>query len=265
MYEIVNVQYTGTYNNGGTNIPAVLGEFRATTAADLPAQNVDCHIICGCDGLDIATGDRYIWNGSSWIRQPSDRAFSNVYTKSEIDGMVIPYTNAAIETGLLLDGTTKNKLQLTGSNVTGYGIQCTFDHVAGTIHLDGINADKKCTGSFNIQAAQSINAPFVAGTVYHFVCGGYETSNDTIGLYVYTSGATPVSQFDCYQNNVVAWNDAWKQNSGFRLFIRSGTVVDNVTLQPMICTEFDYQISAGIVPYTPTPHELYALIKSYHP
>lgn len=88
MYEIVNVQYTGTYSNGGTNIPAVLGEFRATTAADLPAQNVDCHIICGCDGLDIETGDKYIWNGSSWIRQPGTGAFANVYTKSEIDGMI---------------------------------------------------------------------------------------------------------------------------------------------------------------------------------
>jgi hypothetical protein len=88
MYEIVNVQYTGTYNNGGTSIPAVLGEFRASSAADLPAQNVDCHIICGCDGLDIATGDRYIWNGTAWILQPSDRAFSNVYTKAEIDSMV---------------------------------------------------------------------------------------------------------------------------------------------------------------------------------
>ena len=88
MYEIVNVQYTGTYNNAGTSIPAVLGEFRASSAADLPAQNVDCHIICGCDGLDIATGDKYIWNGTAWVLQPSDRAFSNVYTKPEIDSMV---------------------------------------------------------------------------------------------------------------------------------------------------------------------------------
>ena len=249
-----------------TGVRSIMCEIAADTAADLPANTADRVFILGTFATAIDTGDIYKINSAgAWILQPSQNAFSNVYTKSEIEGMIIPYTNAAIETGLLLDGTTKNKLQLTGSNVTGYGIKCTFDHVAGTIHLDGINADKKCTGSFNIQAAQSINAPFVAGTVYRFVCGGYETSNDTIGLYVYTSGATPISQFDCYQNNVAEWNDAWKQNSGFRLFIRSGTVVDNVTLQPMICTEFDYQISAGIVPYTPTPHELYALIKSYHP
>ena len=249
-----------------TGVRSIMCEIAADTAADLPANTAERVFILGSFATAIDTGDIYKINSAgAWILQPSQNAFSNVYTKSEIDGMIIPYTNAAIETGFLLDGTTKNKLQLTGSNVTGYGIQCTFDHVAGTIHLDGINADKKCTGSFNIQAAQSINAPFVAGTVYHFVCGGYQTSNDTIGLYVYTQGATPVSQFDCYQNNVVAWNDAWKQNSGFRLFIRSGTVVDNITLQPMICTEFDYQISAGIVPYTPTPHELYTLIKSYHP
>jgi len=249
-----------------TGVRSIMCEIAADTAADLPANTTDRVFILGSFATAIDTGDIYKINSAgAWILQPSQNAFSNVYTKSEIDGMIIPYTNAAIETGLLLDGTTKNKLQLAGSDVTGYGIQCTFDHVAGTIHLDGINADKKCTGSFNIQAAPSINAPFVAGTVYRFVCGGYQTSNDSIGLYVYTQGATPISQFDCYQNNVAAWNDAWKQNSGFRLFIRSGTVVDNVTLQPMICTEFDYQISQGIVPYTPTPHELYALIKSYHP
>lgn len=249
-----------------TGVRSIMCEIAADTAADLPANTIERVFILGTFATAIDTGDIYKINSAgSWILQPSQNAFSNVYTKSEIDSMFIPYTNAAIETGLLLDGTTKNKLQLTGSDVTGYGIQCTFDHVAGTIHLDGINADKKCTGSFNIQIAPTINAPFVAGTVYRFVCGGYETSNDTIGLYVYTSGATPISQFDCYQNNVAEWNDAWKQTSGFRLFIRSGTVVDDVTLQPMICTEFDYQISAGIVPYTPTPHELYALIKSYHP
>jgi len=249
-----------------TGVRSIMCEIAADTAADLPANTAERVFILGTFATTIDTGDIYKINSAgSWILQPSQNAFSNVYTKSEIDGMIVPYTNAAIETGFLLDGTTKNKLQLTGSNVTGYGIQCTFDHVAGTIHLDGINADKKCTGSFNIQAAPSINAPFVAGTVYRFVCGGYETSNDTIGMYVYTSGATPISQFDCYQNNVAEWNDAWKQNSGFRLFIRSGTVVDNVTLQPMICTEFDYNISPAIVPYTPTPHELYALIKSYHP
>lgn len=269
MYEIVNVQYTGTYNNGGTNIPAVLGEFRAATAADLPAQNVDCHIICGCDGLDIATGDRYIWNGSSWIRQPSDRAFSNVYTKTETDALLLP-----IQQGLqtaqdtiidLLDSGSKNRMQLTGSDLSGYGISCTFDSMAGTIHLDGFNADKKCTGSFNIQCSATLNAPYIVGTVYHFSCGGYETSNDSIGIYVYTAGATPLTQFDCFTNNVAAWQDSWKQNSGFRLFIRQGTVVDNVTLRPMICTERDWQQTPDFVPYCPTLQEMYALVRSYHP
>lgn len=269
MYEIVNVQYTGTYNNGGTNIPAVLGEFRATTAADLPAQNVDCHIICGCDGLDIATGDKYIWDGSGWIRQPSDRAFSNVYTKAETDALLLPITQelqaAQDIIADMLDNGSKNRMKLTGSDVSGYGINCTFDAAAGTIHLDGFNADKKCTGSFNIQCSATLNSPFVEGTVYHFTCDGYPTSNDDIGIYVYTSGATPNSQFDCFTNNVLPWNDAWKQASGFRLFIRQGTVVDNVTLRPMICTERDYQISSGFVPYCPTLQEMYALIRSYHP
>lgn len=262
MYEIVNVQYTGTYSNGGTNIPAVLGEFRASSAADLPAQNVDCHIICGCDGLDIATGDRYIWNGTAWILQPNANAWQNVYTKSQIDALINPQS-AALAT--LAAQSAKNRMLLSGSDVTGYGIACTFDAAAGTIHLDGINPDKACTGSFNIQAADSRALGLVEGTVYHFSCDGYATDNNTIGLYVYTAVATPQTQFDCFVNNEQAWNPAWQQASGFRLFIRQGTVVDNVTLRPMIAEKSLYDISPGFMPYTPTLSELYRLVKSYHP
>ena len=264
MYEIVNVQYTGTYNNGGTSIPAVLGEFRASSAADLPAQNVDCHIICGCDGLDIATGDKYIWNGTAWILQPSDRAFSNVYTKSETVALLLPLQNGLQVTADLIDSGAKNRMKLTGTDVTGYGIACTFDQLAGTIHLDGINTDKKCTGSFNIQAADSRALGLIEGKTYRFICDGYATSNDDIGLYVYTSGATPLTQFDCFTNNVAAWESAWEQASGFRLFIRQGTVVDNVTLRPMICAESDYQVSPDFEPYTPTLRELYEIVRGYH-
>lgn len=201
----------------------------------------------------------------TWILQ-DEASRMNVYTKPEIDSMLSDYTTTADQQVIdgqqddeiddltaaaveLIDTGEKNKLQLTGSDVTGYGIQCTFDAAAGTIHLDGINADKKCTGSFNIQCSDSRILGLVAGTVYHFSCDGYSTDNDTIGLYVYTSGATPLSQFDCYNNNVAAWNPAWEQASGFRLFIRSGTVVDDVTLKPMITPEAYWKLTEAFQPY----------------
>ena len=162
----------------------------------------------------------------------------------------------------IIDSGAKNRMKLTGSDVTGYGVSCTFDATAGTITLDGVNQDKKCTGSFNIQCADSRALGLKAGTVYHLSCEGYQTSDTTIGIYVYTSGATPVSQFDSYNNNEAAWNSAWEQASGFRLFIRSGTVVDNVVLKPMICSKAEWDISQTYVPYCPTLPELYAMIQN---
>lgn len=220
-------------------------------------------LLQGSSAEDISTGNIYKLTGSgSWILQPSANAWQNVYTKSEIDALINPQSAAL---AALAAQSAKNRMLLSGSNVTGYGIACTFDAASGTIHLDGINSDKTCTGSFNIQAADSRALGLVEGTVYHFSCDGYATDNNTIGIYVYTSGATPQTQFDCFTNNEAAWNTAWEQASGFRLFIRQGTVVDNVTLRPMIAEKSLYDISPGFAPYTPMLSELYQLVKSYHP
>lgn len=243
------------------------------TSADLPSGTISGSgysgpIVQGCSAKIIENGAEYVANtAGTWILQPTSQSqiiFPDMYSKSETDSLLSAKADKTDLVNLVNNG-QKNKLQLTGNDVTGYGIACTFDKINGTIHLDGINADKKCTGSFNIQAADSRTLGLVDGETYNFSCGGYETSNDTIGMYVYTSGATPVTQFDCFQNTIAEWNPAWEQASGFRLFIRQGTVVDNVTLKPMICTQRDYEISPSFEPYTPTLHELYALIKSYHP
>ena len=245
-------------------------ELYADTASELQSLTHfdDIKIQMGSECTVIDTGDKFLLNGSgTWILQPSAQSqiiFPDMYSKTETDALLAAKADKTDIVSLINQG-QKNKLQLTGSDVTGYGIACTFDKINGTIHLDGINSDKKCTGSFNIQASDSRTLGLVAGETYHFSCDGYETGNDTIGLYVYTSGATPLSQFDCFMNTIAAWNPAWEQASGFRLFIRQGTVVDDVTLKPMICTQKDYTISSTFEPYTPTLHELYAMIKSYHP
>ena len=220
-------------------------ELYADSASDLQGlTHYDgIKIQMGSECTTISTGDKYILNGSGvWVEQPNENTWENVYTKAELEKYlsVIP--------DLVDDSDKKNMMKLSGSNVTGYGIQCTFDYTAGTITLNGINADKKCTGSFNILAADSRVLGLESGTVYHFSCDGYETNNETIGIYVYTSGATPLFQFDCFTNNEAAWNPAWEQASGFRLFIRQGTVVDNVVLKPMICRKTYWDISEKFVP-----------------
>lgn len=65
-------------------------ELYADTAADLQGlTHFDgIKIQMGSECTDIATGDKYILNGSgAWILQPKDNAFTNVYTKAEIDNM----------------------------------------------------------------------------------------------------------------------------------------------------------------------------------
>lgn len=220
-----------------------LARIDADTFGDLPVNTTALTYIIGSEGHAIDTGKNYMMNSSGvWVEQPSANAWENVYTKAELEKYL------AVIPDLVDDSEKKNMMKLSGSNVTGYGIQCTFDYAAGTITLDGINSDKKCTGSFNIQAADSRVLGLESGVVYHFSCDGYETSNETLGIYVYTSGATPLFQFDCFTNNEAAWNPAWEQASGFRLFIRQGTVVDNVVLKPMICKKTYWDISEKFVP-----------------
>lgn len=257
-YQIIGYQ-------GSPITGAVIYSILCDTVADLPSGTISGGgqsgpITQGCSAKIIENSAQYIANSNGeWVKQSSGNAWENVYTKDQMDTFLEEKADKTIVTPLV-NQAQKNLMKLSGSNVTGYGIRCTFDYEAGTITLDGINADKKCTGSFNIQAADSRVLGLEEGTVYHFSCDGYTTSNDDIGLYVYTSGATPITQFDCFTNNEEAWNSAWEQASGFRLFIRQGTVVDNVVLKPMICTKENYDLTPEFEPYTPTLHELYSMI-----
>lgn len=65
-------------------------ELYADTAADLQGlTHFDgIKIQMGSECTDISTGDNYLLNGSGvWVLQPKDNAFTNVYTKAEIDNM----------------------------------------------------------------------------------------------------------------------------------------------------------------------------------
>lgn len=149
---------------------------------------------------------------------------------------------------------TKNLFDMSGAqtfDVTGYGVHCTINKSTGVITLDGTNQDKKCTGSFNIKVSDSTSLGLIAGTVYKLTCDGYTTSDTTIGIYVYTSGVTPEAQFDTYNHTELAWNSSWEQSNGFRLFVRSGTVVNNITLRPMLCRKTLYDANPEFEPYAP--------------
>lgn len=82
-----DIEYNGTEN-------CARMELYADTSADLNGLTHydSIRLLQGSDTLDIATGDHYIMQSSgAWIRQPAANAFSNVYTKSEIDSILQGY------------------------------------------------------------------------------------------------------------------------------------------------------------------------------
>lgn len=82
-----DIEYDGTYN-------VCRMDLYVDTAADLAGLAFfdGVKLLPGSTAHDIATGDLYMLNGSgSWILQPGTGAFSNVYTKAEIDAMIANY------------------------------------------------------------------------------------------------------------------------------------------------------------------------------
>lgn len=223
-------------------------------SGDEPSGTVTDVAVTSADGSATITGSPITSSGTIDISVVTDSALNANSTK--------PVQNALLSRLFtpVVDGEKKNLLQLSGKDVTGYGVKCTFDYENGTIHLDGINTDKKCTGAFNVQIAKPSMLNLVAGKTYSFTCDGYETSTTTLGLYVYTSGS---GQFDTYESSQCVWVSAWNNdnstgNNGFRLFIRQNTVIDNITLTPMICEVDEYNVSNTVVPYTSMDKRLQA-------
>lgn len=189
----------------------------------------------------------------------TNRTISPKNLKYAVDTYTEPLSDVV---GNVVDGKKKNLLQLSGKDVIGYGVKCTFDYENGTIHLDGINTGKECTGAFNVQIAKPSMLNLTVGKKYSFSCEGYATSTTKLGLYVYTAGS---GQFDTYDSGPCVWVNAWNNddssgNGGFRLFIREHTVVNNITLTPMLCEYEESELSTKAVPYASTDKIIQACI-----
>ena len=77
------------YTDRSTGNKQVRAFIVADTAADLPANSTVLTWLLGSYALTVDTGDTYYIDSSgSWILQPNQNAFSNVYTKTEIDDLL---------------------------------------------------------------------------------------------------------------------------------------------------------------------------------
>lgn len=86
-YRIVDI--SGEWTDRQTGARAIMAELSADTASDLPSNTTDLQYVLGSWSRTVDTGDIYRINSSGvWVLQPSTNAFSNVYTKAEIDSMI---------------------------------------------------------------------------------------------------------------------------------------------------------------------------------
>lgn len=241
------IEWTGTEN-------AARFDLFADTAADLTGLTHfdNIKILSGSRAKDISTGDKYLINSAGvWVLQPSDNAFVNVYTKTEIDGIV----------------------QGIDADITAAESDIAVLHDATERLID--------TGAKNLVDAPSgsgtrfVNVPIVLqpGT-YHIFFGSItstDTDASTCQCAAFKSDNTDASNYlqlargsDISAPLVVTAPTAY-----IRLYAANnyaGGAGDTVTFSDMmICTESDWNISPGYAPYCPTLAELYALVKSYHP
>lgn len=82
-----DIEYDGTANVARMDL-------FVDTAADLTGLTTfdSITLLQGSTAEDISTGDKYaMQTNGTWVKQPSNNAFANVYTKSEIDSMLYLY------------------------------------------------------------------------------------------------------------------------------------------------------------------------------
>lgn len=177
-----------------TGVRSIMCEIAADTAADLPANTAERVFILGTFATAIDTGDIYKINSAgSWILQPSQNAFSNVYTKYEIDDMITSVYRCIMYYHSELISTT--------GTITFY----TFDDFIYRLDVYGnTRADENTLEFVGTKTDNIISLPFVTVTID--------------GATIVSSGDTITITGDI--TNISTSNSAWKQ---FDFMLDSGT------------------------------------------
>lgn len=92
MSFIVREIYEQTTNRTTGNVE-IIAHVVADDAASLPVNTTARTFVLGSDAVCVDTGDKYLIDSSgTWHLQPADNAFSNVYTKTEMDAILAGYS-----------------------------------------------------------------------------------------------------------------------------------------------------------------------------
>lgn len=237
--------------NGSNNVARM--DLYADTAADLTGVTTFDSIVLqsGSSAYDIETGDTYmLQSGGTWVKQPSNNAFANVYTKSEIDdivtdidGDILAVSNdVAKQNDVLFDllntGGKNHLQQNSGTATRNFAIPLDIPAGDYVLSIGEITSTDTDASVCRVAVANAADTAIFAG--------GTTRGNDKVLQF---SISEPAATLYIYAS------DSYSHSTG-----------DTVTiLNAMICSQSDYDFSPKYVPYCPTLAELYALVKSYHP
>lgn len=227
--------------NGVTNVARM--DLYADTAADLTGVTSydSITLLGGSTALDIATGDQYIMqSGGTWILQPSQAAFSNVYTKAEIDTIISRIdTTDGLQTSAMID-----LINASGKNM------CPVNNNSATLRMI-IDID--------IPADDYILyiGDLVSTDTDTTVC--LITMYDGDGNTLYSGGSTrgndkqiPITLTDTAKKLYIYASDNYSHSSG-----------DTVSITNlMICLKSYWDMTTQYTDYTPTLSVLYTMFIS---
>lgn len=162
----------------------------------------------------------------------------------------------------LIDGTAKNRLPITSVdslkqlNTYGTWENNVYTHSSGVVFT--VNDDMSITAN---GTASGANAVFIlsmpggfsieAGNWILSGCpSGGSTSTYNITIAGTTSDTGTTGRFTSCSKVLV------------RIYVISGTTVDNITFKPMVCSKAAWDISQAYQPYRPNYAELYAMVQA---
>ena len=258
--------YTQSQPYSGTGDAYILASVECDEVSDLPtATQFTGWIIDKGSSAHVINGNRvYEFNSAGlWIKQEKS-PYSDVYTKSQIDGIVsdIDTTIAQTETRLsndiaaLVDEGAKNRLNVfaTASQSIN-GIQWAINS-DGTVSASGTAS----ANSFLYLIPNNTNVSYGVDTfISGCPAGG---SSTTYEIQVAMTGGT--TYHDYGNGETIPSSYVYRY---FVCCVRAGQNIpaaNPLIFKPMICDKWKQQLSPAFVPYSPTNAELAAMIRSYH-
>lgn len=220
----------------------------------------------------ISDNKKYMLDSSgNWVEQ-EDTPFSNVYTKSEVDGLLLPITDdiqtlytsdSTINSQLavLINEGCKNVVNWSATSSTIEGVTFTINPADRTVSTSG-TANQRSQKPLNFTVPPTLQS----GSYVLTGCpaGGAVGTTVKYCLYVWdVTTSTRVSMNDTGSGVTFDWTPDSTHQYNIGVDIRSGNNADGLVFRPMITEVWKYALTQTYVPYSPSNAELAKMILGY--